>query len=91
MGKITDRYHQLIRSDNKHLNPLFDIKEVPKRTYQIGIAIMLTGIMLSCYDAGIKMYVSSFLVACFCFSILMFMLLKQATRNDDTYIFIPAS
>jgi len=88
MGKITDRYHQLIRSDNKHLNPLFDIKEVPKRTYQIGIAIMLTGIMLSCYDAGIKMYVSSFLVACFCFSILMFMLLKYNGDIKDLTVAI---
>ncbi|WP_259071487.1 hybrid sensor histidine kinase/response regulator [Mucilaginibacter sp. X4EP1] len=88
MGKITDRYHQLIRPDNKHLNPLFDIKEVPKRTYQIGIAIMLTGIMLSCYDAGIKMYVSSFLVACFCFAILMFMYLKYNGDIKDLTISI---
>jgi len=88
MGKITDKYHQQVKHGHKHLDPLFDIKEVPKRTYQLGIAILLTGIILSFYDAGIKMYVSSFLVACFCFSILMFMLLKYNGDIKDLTISI---
>ena len=88
MDKITDKYHQAIQPDSKHLNPLFDIKEVPKRTYQLGLAAMFTGIGLSVYDAGIGMYVSSFLVACFCFSILMFMLLKYNGDIKDLTISI---
>jgi signal transduction histidine kinase/CheY-like chemotaxis protein len=88
MGKITDKYHQQVKHGQKHLDPLFDIKEVPKRIYQLGTAILLTGIILSFYDAGIKMYVSSFLVACFCFSILMFMLLKYNGDIKDLTISI---
>jgi signal transduction histidine kinase/CheY-like chemotaxis protein len=88
VGKITDKYHQQVKHGHKHLDPLFDIKEVPKRTYQLGIAILLTGIVLSFYDAGIRMYVSSFLVACFCFSILMFMLLKYNGDIKDLTISI---
>jgi signal transduction histidine kinase len=88
VGKITDKYHQQVKHGHKHLDPLFDIKEVPKRTYQLGVAILLTGIILSFYDAGIKMYVSSFLVACFCFSILMFMLLKYNGDIKDLTIAI---
>jgi signal transduction histidine kinase len=52
------------------------MKEVPKRTYQLGIAALLLGMGLSVYDAWIGLYVSSFLVACFCFATLMFILLK---------------
>ncbi len=88
MENITDKYHQPILPDNKHLNPLFDIKEVPKRTYQLGLAIIFTGIGMSSYDAAIGMYVSSFLVACFCFSVLMFMLLKYNEAIKDLTIAI---
>ncbi len=83
MENITDKYHKPIQQDRKYLNPLFDIKEVPKRTYQMGIAALFTGICLSFYDATIGLYVSSFLVACFCFSILMFMLLKYFGNIRD--------
>jgi signal transduction histidine kinase/BarA-like signal transduction histidine kinase len=72
----TDKYHKPIKTDDKHLNPLYDMKEVPKRTYQLGIAALLLGMGLSVYDAWIGLYVSSFLVACFCFATLMFILLK---------------
>jgi signal transduction histidine kinase/CheY-like chemotaxis protein len=88
MENITDKYHQPILPDNKHLSPLFDIKEVPKRTYQIGLAIIFTGICMSCYNAAIGMYVSSFLVACFCFSVLMFILLKYHDAIKDLTISI---
>jgi len=83
MEKITDKYHKPIQQDRKYLNPLFDIKEIPKRTYQLGIAALFTGIALSVYDAAIGLYVSSFLVACFCFSVLMFMLLKYFGNIKD--------
>jgi signal transduction histidine kinase len=83
MEKKTDKYHQRIQTDRKHLSPLFDIKEIPKRTYQIGIAALFTGIGLSVYDAAMELYVSSFLVACFCFSILMFLLLKYNDAIRD--------
>src|SRR4051812_46569873 len=76
MQNVTDKYHKLIREDDKHLDPLFDMKEVPKRSYQLGLAALFTGIGLSIYDSFIGLYVSSFLVACFCFAILMFILLK---------------
>jgi len=88
MGKTTDKYHQVIKPDNKHLNPLFDLKEVPKRTYQLGLAMLFMGICLSIFDSAILMYVSSFLVACFCFSILMFMLLKYNEAINDLTISI---
>ena len=79
----TDKYHKPIKDDGKHLNPLYDMKEVPKRTYQLGIAALFIGIGLSFYDASIGLYVSSFLVACFCFATLMFILLKynDAIKN----------
>ncbi|WP_183563847.1 hybrid sensor histidine kinase/response regulator [Mucilaginibacter sp. SP1R1] len=76
MSNVTDKYHKLIKDDSKHLDSLFDMKEVPKRSYQLGISALFTGIGLSIYDSFIGLYVSSFLVACFCFAILMFLLLK---------------
>jgi signal transduction histidine kinase/CheY-like chemotaxis protein len=76
MSNVTDKYHKLIKGDDKHLDLLFDMKEVPKRSYQLGLAALFTGIGLSVYDSFIGLYVSSFLVACFCFAILMFILLK---------------
>jgi signal transduction histidine kinase/CheY-like chemotaxis protein len=80
MDRVTDRYHKLIDEDDKHPDHLFDMKEVSKRAYQLGIASLFTGVCLSIYDSFIGMYVSSFLVACFCFAILMFILLKY---NED--------
>lgn len=76
MGNITDKYHKLIKNDHRLMNPLFDMKNVHKRSYQLGLASLFTGIGLSIYDSFIGLYVSSFLVACFCFAILMFILLK---------------
>ncbi|MDB5117268.1 MAG: response regulator [Mucilaginibacter sp.] len=89
MLKPTDKYHhKMIKDDEKHLNPYFDIKEVPKRSYQLGIASLFTGVGLSIYDSFIGMYVSSFLVACFCFSILMFILLKYNGAIENLTISI---
>lgn len=88
MKKVTDRYHKPIKDDNKHLNPLFDIKDVSKRTYQLGLAALFTGVGLSIYDSFIGLYASSFLVACFCFSILMFILLKYNGAIENLTIFI---
>jgi len=88
MEKITDKYHRLVQPDDKHLNPLFDIKQIPKRTFQLGLAALFTGIFISAYDAAIGMYVSSFLVACFCFAILLFMLLKYNDAIRDLTISI---
>ncbi|WP_184549519.1 ATP-binding protein [Mucilaginibacter sp. FT3.2] len=88
MDKITDRYHQPVNNDRKHLDPLFDFKEVAKRTYQLGFSALSLGIFLSVYDAFIGMYVSSFLLACFCFAILMFMILKHQEAIKDLTISI---
>src|ERR1700761_7887444 len=88
MKKVTDKYHKPIKDENKHLNPLFDIKDVSKRTYQLGIAALFTGVGLSIYDSVIGLYASSFLVACFCFSILMFILLKYNEAIENLTIFI---
>lgn len=88
MKKVTDKYHKPIKEDNKHLNPLFDIKDVSKRTYQLGLAAIFTGVGLSIYDSVIGLYASSFLVACFCFSILMFILLKYNEAIENLTIFI---
>jgi signal transduction histidine kinase/CheY-like chemotaxis protein len=76
MNQVTDKYHKLIKDSDKHLDLLFDMKEVPKRSYQLGLAALFTGVAISFYDSFIGLYVSSFLVACFCFAILMFILLK---------------
>jgi signal transduction histidine kinase/ActR/RegA family two-component response regulator len=88
MDKITDRYHQPISTDKKHLDPLYDLKEVSKRTYQLGLSALILGVFLSIYDAVIGMYVSSFLLACFCFAILMFMALKWQNAIKDLTISI---
>src|SRR5882762_889443 len=88
MRKVTDKYHKLIKNDDKHLNPLFDIKDVSKRTYQLGIAALFTGIGLSIYDSFLGLYVSSFLVACFCFSVLMGILLKYNDAIKNLTLFI---
>ena len=73
----TNKYHKEAKDGNKHLNPLFDLKEVPKRAYQLGISALFLGVSLAIYDSYIGMYVSSFLLGCFCFAILMFMFLKH--------------
>jgi len=73
----SDKYYKRVKDDNKHLNPLFDIKEVPKRAYQLGLAALCLGVGLAIYDSFIGLYVSSFLLGCFCFAILMFMYLKH--------------
>lgn len=85
--RVTDKYHRL-KEEDKHLNPLFDIKEVSKRTYQLGIAALLTGVGLSIYSSYIGLYASSIVVASFCFSILMVMLLKYKGHIANLTIFI---
>jgi signal transduction histidine kinase/CheY-like chemotaxis protein len=88
MKRITDKYHKLIKDDIKYLNSPFDIKEVPKRTYQLGLASLLTGVGLSVYDSFLGLYVSSFLIACFCFAILLFILLKYNDAIGNLRAFI---
>jgi signal transduction histidine kinase/CheY-like chemotaxis protein len=71
------------KNSKSYLHALFDIKNVPKRTYQLGIATLAAGMLLSVYDLWLGLLVSAFLVACFCFAVLMFLLLKyhQAIKN----------
>ena len=74
MSKVdTDKYFKPVKDDQKHLNPLFDMKEVPKRSFQLGLAALSIGVGLSIYDSFLGLYVSSFLLGCFCFAILLFM------------------
>ena len=87
MKRITDKYHRLKEEDN-HLNPLFDIKEVSKRTYQLGIACLLAGVGLSFYSSYQGLYASSIVIASFCFSVLMVMLLKYNSHIGNLTIFI---
>lgn len=91
MNKITDRYHRLIKEDEKHLNPLFDLKEVPKRVYQFGIAAVIAGIAVSVCDAFLGLYLSSFLLGCFCFTLLMFIILKYNEAIQHLPFFIIAT
>jgi signal transduction histidine kinase/CheY-like chemotaxis protein len=74
--KVTDKYHKAIESGSQHPDQFIDMREVAKRSYQLGISTLFTGVCLSVYDSIIGMYVSSFLMACLCFAILMFILLK---------------
>jgi len=87
MKRVTDKYHRL-KEEDKHLNPLFDIKEVSKRTYQLGIAALLAGVGLSVYSSYLGLYASSIVIASFCFSVLMVMLLKYNGHIANLTIFI---
>lgn len=91
MSKVdTDKYFKPVKDDHKHLNPLFDMKEVPKRSFQLGLAALSIGVGLSIYDSFLGLYVSSFLLGCFCFAILLFMYLKanSAIKNLSISIIV---
>lgn len=88
MKEITDKYHRINKVDDRPLNIHFDIKDVSKRTYQLGLATLFTGIALSIYTSFIGLYVSSFVSACFCFAILMVILLKYNGDIENLTIFI---
>jgi signal transduction histidine kinase len=88
MKEITDKYHRAKKDDDRHLNPHFDIKDVSKRTYQLGLATLFTGVALAIYTSVIGLYVSSFVSACFCFAILMVILLKYHGDISNLTIFI---
>jgi signal transduction histidine kinase len=88
MKEITDKYHRINKNDDKHLNLHFDIKDVSKRTYQLGLATLFTGVALAIYTSFLGLYVSSFVSACFCFAILMVMLLKYNGDIENLTIFI---
>jgi len=85
--RVTDKYHRLKEEDNR-LNPVFDIKEVSKRTYQLGLAALFTGVALSIYSSYLGLYASSIVVASFCFSVLMVILLKYNGHIANLTIFI---
>ncbi|WPU95672.1 ATP-binding protein [Mucilaginibacter sabulilitoris] len=70
-------------NSKSYLHALFDIKNAPKRAYQLGIATLGTGFALAIYDQYLGLSVSAFLVTCFCIAILMFLILKyqQAINN----------
>ncbi|HEY9001857.1 MAG TPA: ATP-binding protein [Mucilaginibacter sp.] len=88
MKDITSKYHRINKVDDRPLNIHFDIKDVSKRTYQLGLATLFTGIALSIYTSFIGLYVSSFVSACFCFAILMVILLKYNGDIENLTIFI---
>jgi signal transduction histidine kinase/CheY-like chemotaxis protein len=71
-----------------YLHALFDIKNAPKRAYQLGIATLGAGFALAIYDLCIGLSVSAFLVACFCIAVLMFLLLKYQQAIDNLKIAI---
>jgi signal transduction histidine kinase/BarA-like signal transduction histidine kinase len=88
MKDITNKYHRINKVDDRPVNIHFDIKDVSKRTYQLGLAALFTGIALSVYTSFIGLYVSSFVSACFCFAILMVILLKYNGDIGNLTIFI---
>lgn len=88
MKDITNKYRRINKVDDRPLNIHFDIKDVSKRTYQLGLATLFTGIALSIYTSFIGLYVSSFVSACFCFAILMVILLKYNGDIENLTIFI---
>jgi signal transduction histidine kinase/CheY-like chemotaxis protein len=88
MKDITNKYHRINKVDDRPINIHFDIKDVSKRTYQLGLATLFTGIALSIYTSFIGLYVSSFVSACFCFAILMVILLKYNGDIENLTIFI---
>lgn len=87
MRTITDKYHRL-KEEDRHPNPLFDIKDVSKRTYQLGIAALLAGVGLSVYSSYLGLYASSIVVASFCFAILLVMLMKYNGHIGNLTIFV---
>ena len=87
MKTITEKYHRLKEEDN-HRNPLFDIKEVPKRAYQLGLAALIAGMGLSVYSSYLGLYASSIVVSSFCFAILMVILLKYNGHIGNLTIFV---
>ena len=88
MKDITNKYRRINKVDDRPINIHFDIKDVSKRTYQLGLATLFTGIALSIYTSFIGLYVSSFVSACFCFAILMVLLLKYNGDIENLTIFI---
>ena len=88
MKDITSKYRRINKVDDRPLNIHFDIKDVSKRTYQLGLATLFTGIASSIYTSFIGLYVSSFVSACFCFAILMVLPLKYNGDIENLTIFI---
>ncbi|MBS1502818.1 MAG: response regulator [Bacteroidetes bacterium] len=87
IAKATQKYRRL-GAEGGVLAPIFDIKDVAKRTYQLGIAALLAGMGLSVYSSILGVYASSIVVASFCFSMLMVMLLKYKGYIANLTIFI---
>ncbi len=88
MKQVTNKYERIKKDDDRYLNPHFDIKDVSKRIYQLGLATLFTGIALSIYTAFIGLYVSSFTSACFCFAILLVVLLKYHGDIENLTLFL---
>ena len=87
MKRIAEKYYRL-KEEDKLLNPLIDVKDVSKRTYQLGLLSLIAGVVLSVYSSYIGLYASSIVIASFCFSILMVMLLKYNGHIGNLTIFI---
>ncbi|HVS93282.1 MAG TPA: ATP-binding protein [Mucilaginibacter sp.] len=87
IAKATQKYRRM-GAEGGLLAPIFDIKDVAKRTYQLGIAALLAGMGLSVYSSFLGAYASAIVVASFCFSILMVMLLKYKGHIANLTIFI---
>ncbi len=87
MKRIAEKYYRL-KEEDKLLNPLIDVKDVSKRTYQLGLLALIAGVALSVYSSYLGLYASSIVTASFCFSILMVMLLKYNGHIGNLTIFI---
>jgi signal transduction histidine kinase/CheY-like chemotaxis protein len=55
--------------DKRDLFPIYDKKEISKRTYQLGFTAIVVGISLCIYEYTISLYQSSILVGSFCLAI----------------------
>src|SRR3569833_1658085 len=84
----TEKYLKPLKDDNKHLILFFDLKEVPKRSFQLVLAAFSIGVGLAIYDSFLRLYVSSVVLGCFCFAILLFMYLKDHSAIKNLSISI---
>jgi len=66
-----------------NISPLHDLKEISKRTYQLGFIAIGLLIIITIYQYVISFYASCVLSGCFCLSIITLLLLnyKQILKN----------
>jgi len=69
--------------DKRDTFPIYDKREISKRTYQLGLTAILVGLLICVYEYNIKLYISSLLVGLFCLAIgsLLYLNYKEVLNN----------